>query len=100
MENSNCEFKQAIFLYYSTLHQALSLGTSEYFIGARDYDGDGNFTWLNGDSLSNDDKLWVSNQPNSDGDCCRANFDEQANLLWDGPCNDRDREIGVCERPI
>ena len=76
----------------------MSLGTSQYFIGARDYDGDGNFTWVNGDSLSNDDNLWNPGQPNGDGDCCRAYFDERSGKIFDGSCSVQ--QLGVCERLI
>ena len=69
--------------FYSTLHRGLSLGNTQYFVGARNIKG--HYEWLNGDLLPDGNNLRASDPNFQARLCCvRARFDLAEKLLWTG----------------
>jgi len=87
-----------ILYVFSKIYQLFSSQNSYYFIGLHDQVNEGEFVWLNGIPLPNNDSLWQVGQPNDDGDCCRIRFPRTTRLILDGFCTTLYHAI--CERPI
>ena len=92
------------YFVYSAIHQGLSLTPKWlYWIGLSDRESEGNFRWVNGEPASStDDTLWRTGEPDGDGDCCVARFDnsEPADVR-DAACSELTLNIpGICERTV
>jgi len=66
-----------------------------FWVGARDQEGDGQFTYVDGTPLASDSALWYPNEPNG-GDCVQYGTYGDPNVgFQDNPCLGTDKF--VCE---
>ena len=62
--------------YFSIIVNA-AVGTNEVWIGANDFQQEGNFTWLDGGNVTDENIGWAAGDPNNVGgieDCALLNW--------------------------
>ena len=72
------------------------------WIGLNDIDEEGNYMWVDGNSLLAGEVEWLPGRPNNVGageDCAHYNFQNNANELNDLPCSNTD-VYALCEKAI
>ena len=81
----------------SGIHQ--KFGLEGGWIGLTDREYKGDFRWVNGGSVSSQDRsVWHPDRPNNFGNCCAAHFESAHPLIWNELCDWKLH--AVCEKLV